>query len=147
MRSSRVRRASKPPLFRQRGFVRVGTADTLQVGPASLWEDDGISFRSRKTIDFSETILYNQDTNLCTGAQSDEHSGKHLITEYRREAWGGSISSGLPRRSRVTFGSWGPQDAVTDGSCFAADFLRPFSAAGITQEDFTTNHRIKENND
>ncbi len=28
-----------------------------------------------------------------------------------------------------TFGSWEPQDAATDGSCFAAVFLCPFSEA------------------
>ena len=39
MRSSRVRRASNPPLFRQRGVVRAGFAGTLRIGPAFLRED------------------------------------------------------------------------------------------------------------
>ena len=89
-----------PPAVSTAGGFCVSAKPTrFESDPLSYGRTAAFHSGAGKTIDFSETILYNQDTNLCTGAQSDEHSGKHLITEYRREAWGGSISSGLPRRS------------------------------------------------
>ena len=146
MRSSRVRRASKPPLFRQRGFVRVGAADTLQVGPAFLWEDDGFPVRSGKTIDFSGITLYNHDTKRQTGAQADEQQrGKRLITEYRRKA-----SGGHPLRFAAPFLSnfriVGTAGCSHRRELLRCGFFAPVSADAAAQEDFMPNQTTKEKN-